>query len=186
MNPILLDFPDYFETERLFIRARKPGDGKEINTAIVETFEDLRLWMPWADHIPPLEETEEYARRAAADFITRKVLDFSIFLKDSNQFVGSIGLPRLDWRIPKFEIGYWIRKSQQSNGYAFEAAEGMTKFTFETLNAKRVEIRCDPNNVKSTRIAHKLCFDLEGVLRNDYISPSGHVRDTVVYAKIRD
>lgn len=185
MNPILLDIPDHIETERLYMRVRKDGDELQINEAIIETYDDLNKWMPWADHIPTLEESKEYTRTAIANFLTRKVLDFSILLKGTDTFIGSIGFPRLDWNIPKFEIGYWIRKSFQSKGYAVEAADSLTRFAFETLDAKRVEIRCDPENHKSKKIPEKLGFELEGILRKDFIIPSGEIRDTAVYAKIK-
>jgi len=58
VNPVLLDFPDSFETERLTIRSPMPGDGEELQAAVVESIDNLRPWMPWADHIPTVEEEE--------------------------------------------------------------------------------------------------------------------------------
>lgn len=40
MNPILLDFPDSFETERLLIRAPRAGDGKAVYDAIKLRFQN--------------------------------------------------------------------------------------------------------------------------------------------------
>ena len=62
MNPILVDFPESFESERLIIRAPQPGDGAEMNAAIRETFDDLKIWMPWAQEIPTIEESEANVR----------------------------------------------------------------------------------------------------------------------------
>ncbi|HLR62964.1 MAG TPA: hypothetical protein VK097_11090 [Lentibacillus sp.] len=39
MNPILLDIPEQFETERLLLRAPQSGDGVMVNKAIRESFE---------------------------------------------------------------------------------------------------------------------------------------------------
>lgn len=52
MNPILLDFPDSLESERLIIRCPRAGDGAMINAAIVESFAELTRWMPWARTLP--------------------------------------------------------------------------------------------------------------------------------------
>ncbi len=98
--------------------------------------------------------------------------------------VGSSGLHRINWDIPKFEIGYWCRKRFQGQGYITESTAAITKFAFETLGAKRVEIRCDPKNIRSRRIPERLGFELEGILRNDQLSPSGELRDTMIFAKI--
>ena len=84
-----------------------------------------------------------------------------------------------------FEIGYWCRKRFQRQGYITESTEAITKFAFEVLGAKRVEIRVDPNNVRSRRIPERLGFELEGTLRNDALSTSGELRNTLVFAKIQ-
>ena len=63
-NPILLDIPESFETERLLIRVPRAGDGPELNAAVLETFEGLQPWMPWAKERPSVEKSEENSRRA--------------------------------------------------------------------------------------------------------------------------
>ena len=39
--PILMDFPESFETERLLIRSPLPGDGPELHAAVRESIEEL-------------------------------------------------------------------------------------------------------------------------------------------------
>ncbi|HWR39101.1 MAG TPA: GNAT family protein [Patescibacteria group bacterium] len=53
-----------------------------------------------------------------------------------------------------------------------------------SLNAQRVEIRCDEKNVRSRAIAEKLGFSLEGIQRNDSLTPQGSLRNTAVYSII--
>ena len=186
MDALLLDFPESFESDRLTIRAPRSGDGAEINAAVQETFDDLKVWMPWAQQMPTLEESESFVRRSQSDFLARKDLVLFLFLKGTNTLVGGSGLHRINWDIPKFEIGYWCRKRFQGQGYITESTEAITTFAFETLGAKRVEIRCDSKNVRSRRIPDRLGFQLEGTFRNDSLSPAGELRDTLVFAKIRD
>ena len=185
MDALLLDFPESFESDRLTIRAPRPGDGLEINAAVRETFDDLKVWLPWARQIPTLEESEVFVRRGRCQFLAREDLTLFLFLKGTNTMVGSSGLHRIDWNIPKFEIGYWCRKRFQGQGYITESTEAIAKFAFETLGAKRMEIRCDTKNVRSRRIPDKLGFKLEGTFRNDVLSASGELRDTLVFAKIK-
>jgi RimJ/RimL family protein N-acetyltransferase len=185
MDALLLDFPESFESDRLTIRAPRAGDGTEIQAAVRETFDDLKLWMPWAQQMPTLEESEAFVRRAQCQFLARENLTLLLFLKGTGTIVGSSGLHGIDWDIPKFEIGYWCRKRFQGQGYITESTEAITNFAFETLGAKRVEIRCDSKNVRSRRIPDRLGFKLEGTLRNNSLSPSGELRDTLVFAKIK-
>ena len=87
--------------------------------------------------------TEESLRKAIAQFITREDLRFHLFSKETGEFVGSSGLHRIDWSIPKFEIGYWLSTEFEGNGYMTEAVQRIEQFAFEQLGARRVEIRCD-------------------------------------------
>ena len=185
MDTLLLDVPESFESTRLTLRAPRAGDGAEIHAAVEETFDDLKPWMPWAREMPTLEDSESHIRRAQCQFLAREDLTLLLFLKGTNTLVGCSGLHRIDWDIPKFEIGYWCRKRFQGQGYITESTETIAKFAFETLGAQRVEIRCDSKNVKSQRIPDRLGFTLEGTLRNNSLSTSGELRDTLVFAKIK-
>ena len=186
MDPLLLDFPESFESDRLTIRAPRVGDGAEVNAAIRETFDDLKIWMPWAQQMPTLEESEAFVRRAQCQFLEREDLTLLLFLKGTNTLVGGSGLHQINWDIPKFEVGYWCRKRFQGQGYITESTEAITTFAFDILGAKRVGIRCDSKNVKSRGIPDRLGFTLEGTLRHDSLSLTGGLRDTLIFAKIKD
>ena len=108
-DPILRDFPEQFESERLLIRAPFPGDGAEIHAAIAESLDELRPWMPWAHLDQSVEDVEANIRQARAEFLARHDLRLHVYLRDGGGFVGSSGLHRIDWDVPRFEIGYWIR-----------------------------------------------------------------------------
>ena len=184
MNPVVLDFPDTFETERLTIRSPMPGEGAEMQAAVAETLDDLRPWMPWADHVPTVEEDETLVRLARARFLTREDLALWLFLKGTHTLVGASGLHRIDWAVPRFEIGYWVRRRFGGRGYITEAVHGITRFAFETLGARRVEIRCDARNVRSRRVAERAGYALEATLHKHKVAPDGYLRDTLVYVRL--
>ena len=183
VNPVLLDFPDSFETERLTIRSPMPGDGAELQAAVAESIDDLRPWMPWADRVPTVEGYEEQARRGYARFLTREDLWLLLFLKGTHTLVGGSGLHRMDWDVPRFEIGYWVRRRFAGQGYITEAVRGVTCFAFETLGAHRVEIRCDARNEHSRRVAERTGFELEATLRKHAVAVDGSLRDTLIYVR---
>lgn len=183
MNPILMDFPDEIETARLIIRKPLPGDGKAVYQAMQASMSELKPWMPWAHRDQTEEDVEVNIRTAYAKFLSREDLRLHIFNKDTGEFIGASGLHRMKWEIPKFEIGYWIDTRQSGKGYITEAAEGIMNFAFNSLHAKRVEIRCDARNAKSRAVPERLGFTLEGILKNDDLSADGkEVRDTCIYA----
>jgi RimJ/RimL family protein N-acetyltransferase len=162
-----------------------PGDGTMVYEAIQASIEELKAWLPFAHFEQSESNTEANIREAHLKFLRREDLRLLIFLKDTQQFVGSSGLHRPNWSVPKFEIGYWIDTRLSGNGYMTEAVQGITNYAFTELKARRLEIRCDALNVRSQAIPEKLGFLLEGTLRNEDTSMDGkELRDTFVYAKI--
>jgi len=178
--------PVSFDTERLTIRAPRAGDGRVTNEAILETWEGLHEWMPWARVKPTVQESEMQACHAWRVFQAREELQYRMFLKGTHTVVGSSGLHRIDWSLPRFEIGYWCRKRFQGQGYVVETVRGLTTLAFETLGAVRVEIRCDARNDASARVAERAGYCLEGILRQDARAPDGSLRDTMVFGLVRD
>ncbi len=188
-KPILLDIPESFETERLIIRAPRAGDGAVMNAAMAETIQNLRRWlpMPWTQKLQTVAETEESVRRSSALWILREDMRMGLFRKSDGVYIGACGLHRIDWRIMQFEIGYWIRASVEGQGYVGEAVAGVTRFAFETLNAERIEIRCDSRNDRSAAVARKAGYPLEATLRhNDTTADGSALRDTLLFAMIRE
>ncbi|MFP7296445.1 GNAT family N-acetyltransferase [Neobacillus niacini] len=183
MKPILREFPEEFTTERLLIRKPLPGDGKAVYEAIQASLDELKPWMPWA-HLDQTElDVEANIRESYVKFLTREDLRLLVFKKDTGEFIASSGLHRIDWNVPKFEIGYWIDTRHSRKGYMMEATAAIANFAFNELKAMRVEIRCDSKNVKSRAIPEKLGFTLEGVLKNNSISVKGvELRDTCIFA----
>jgi len=184
--PVLIDLPETIETQRLVLRAPRPGDGAAINEAILETWDTLHRMMPWARERPSLEESEAKARQMSAAFVTRADLPMLAFRKDTGTLAGTTGLHRMDWEVPRFEIGYWIRSTCEGHGYVSEWVAALTRFAFATLGARRVEIHCSHRNLRSQRVAERCGYVLEGRLRNHGREATGELRDTMVYALVPD
>ncbi|RSK29346.1 N-acetyltransferase [Bacillus sp. HMF5848] len=164
-----------------------PGDGRAVYDAITASLSELKPWMPFAQNEQSMEDVEKNIREAHIDFIKREDLRLLIFLKDTNQLVASSGLHRIDWDVRRFEIGYWIDSRFSGHGYITEAVKGIENFAITELNARRLEIRCEPENVKSRAVAERLGYSLEGILRKDALSAdSEELRDTCVYGKVVD
>lgn len=184
MNPLLLDFPDSFDTERLTIRAPRVEDAQEVCEAVSESLAELRPWMPWAIEPPSLEFTIARLRHSLAKWITREDLLLHLYLKGTSTFVMGSGLHRIDWRSQKFEIGYWVRTPFAGQGFVTEAVNGITAFCFKHLHANRVEIRCDAQNIRSAAVAKRCGFLQEGILRHDSLGMNNELRSTLIFSKL--
>lgn len=185
MNPILMTIPESFESSRLLIRAPLFGDGAAVHEAVLESLDELRPWMPWANIAPTIEESEISIRKSRLEFLGRTDFRLLLFHKETGQLVGSSGLHRMDWQARSFEIGYWVRTSYAGQGYITEAVEAIANFAVQVLEANRIEIRCDARNKKSAKVAERGGFTLEGILRSEKWAVDGSLRDTMIFAKVR-
>lgn len=175
-------------TPRLLLRPPQIGEGAMVNAAIVESFDALSEFMPWAKTVPSIDDTEEFVRQAAGNWISKAnqepYLPLFIFDQATQQFIGSTGFHHLNWEIPAVETGYWLRTSQLGYGYMTEAVNALTQYAFKQLAVKRICITCDINNLRSKRIAERLNYTLEGILKSNRRHPlTNALSDTLVYAK---
>lgn len=185
MQPIRLDIPEQFKTDRLILQAPEVGDGAMVNEAIRESFDSLSQWMNWAVNLPEIEETEESVRFNRAKFMLRERFMFYMMEPITNRFIGTCSFVKVDWTALKFEIGYWIRTSAAGAGYMTEAVNGLTDYAAQHFGANRVEIHCDPRNTASRRVAERCGYHLEAVLVKSAVDPFKQIRDDCIYAKVR-
>jgi len=184
LKALLLEIPEVLETERLALRAPRAGEGAAVNQAIVESHAELRRWMPWAMEIPTIEQSEAFARESRAKWHARETLDFTWFRRGDGIVVGKGGLHTIDWSIPKFEIGYWVRSRCLGQGYATEATFALAEFARTRLGARRLEITADAVNPASRRVAEKCGFVLEGIRRFGRRNVDGELADSCMYARV--
>ena len=184
MKPFHLPLPR--ETERLALRTPLLTDAAAIQEALEESFADLRIWMDWATALQSIDDTRAHIEQHQTNYMSAEDFTVSAFLKDSGKFVLNAGLHPRNWRVPKFEIGYWCRTSMQGNGYVTEVVRELTSAAFRDMAAKRVEIRCDSRNQRSRRVAERVGYRLEAILRCDDRANDDSIRDTVIYTLVAE
>lgn len=185
MDPVLIDVPEVLETERFRLRVPRAGDGIALHAMQSATMAELRPWMPWAQQAPTPDDCEAWCRRAHARFLLREDLVWWAFERGGDAPLASVGLHRMDWSVPRFEIGYWRRTGSGGRGLVAEAVNALNRLCFDRLGARRVEIRMDDANVPSWRLAERCGFTLEALLRGDTLNPDGAPRSTRIYARVR-
>ena len=178
------NIPKAIQSERLDIRCPQPGDAALVHAAAVESYEEIRHWLPWAKELPTLADFERTEREARDKYRSGEDLRFNLFLKGTDSYVGGSGLHRIDWSVPRFEIGYWLRTSMTGRGYITEAVRRVNEFAFDTLGARRVEIRCSTRNTPSRRVAERAGFPIESIMRNERREHDGSLCDTCIYALV--
>lgn len=182
-RPILLDLPIEMKSNRLSMRIVRSGDGKMINEAVRESFENLNKWFDWASVVPSVDDTEEVVRKISAQFILRERITF-IFMNDK-KLLGMCGVERTNWDIPSGELGYWCRSSEHGKGYTTEAVTMVSEYAFKNLKLNRLTIITLEKNKASCRVAEKAGYILEtkakGVIKNPHTT---NLENGCIYSKI--
>jgi RimJ/RimL family protein N-acetyltransferase len=186
----MLTLPIHIQSRRLLIRTPTPADAEAMQEAITESLPELQRWMPWAQEPLTLEAQRE--RLAGVEARQQpggeRPTDLAVLLfeLETGELVGASGLHRIDWSVPSFEIGYWLRTRRTGEGLMTEAVVALAAHAFEELNALRVEIRTSTRNQASRRVAERAGFTQEAILRQDSREVDGTLRDTVIYTRIRE
>ena len=185
------DFPMPIETPRLVMHppVLSPKSVNEYVEAVSESMNEISLWLPWAKYYPSASQTESYIATCNDSWLARDNNNIGLPLwlidKKTQKFVGNITMWNIVWEIPKFEFGYWVRTTETNKGYITEAVNALTRYFFLQLGVRRIEIRCEKENIHAQRIPEKLAFEREAILKNSTIAVAdGKLTDTVIYARI--
>ena len=176
--------PREIRTARLCLRLPALDDARALNAAIVASHEALSAWMDWAVQPQTLAQTTEFIRGSLDGWAQERELNLLMVTSDTDEIIGATGYPRLDWNVPRFEIGYWCRSDRTGRGYVSEATWALARHAFESLAANRVELRMDEKNRRSWAVAERLGFRHEATLRNEVRVPDGSLRDTRIYGAV--
>ena len=89
----------------------------------------------------------------------------TVFKRSHGELVGIIGTHQIHWINRTVSIGYWLGEGYQGKGIMTKACKAVIQYLFEECGLHRIEIRAAVDNQKSRRIAERLSFSLEGILR---------------------
>lgn len=185
MNRLLVDFVETIDTPRLQLRVPRDGDGPGVFASVQGSLDELIPWMPWATKAYAPEDAEAWCRKARADFHAREQLQFMLFERSSSKHVGNIGAFKFNFDVPKCEIGYWLATNRTGRGYMSEALRSLSDYLLVVHAFRRIEVRCDAENVRSARVAERAGFTLEGTFACESRDVNARLRDTRVYARVQ-
>lgn len=154
-------------TPNYMLRPFRRRDLASVDTAIRASLPDLALYLPWAVDYNK-NTTAYFIRDSAAAWAEARAFDFTIRnAADPQDHLGNVSV----WWVSRpngvGEIGYWIRSDATSNGICTEATANVVQIGFEELGMHRITLRIAAGNLASERVAEKLGFAHEGVLRDE-------------------
>jgi len=145
--------------------------------AIVEACNDpeIQHWIP----LIPRPYTEEDASAFVRGDVPR-IGQQQFAITEGGRLVGSIGMGVNESRTG--HIGYWCAPQARGRGVTTRALRLLSDYAFSELALERLELLTDPDNRASQRVAEKVGFQREGVLRSHLLHPDGRRRDSVMFS----
>ena len=142
--------------------------------------EDRDIWQIYANNFGP----EGFD--ASIDLYTGNPRNRTFVLFDGDVLAGMSSFLGIDEGRQVLEIGgTYYRPKIRGTGFNRRVKNMMLERAFAS-GIRRVEFRVDRRNVRSQAAMKKLSAVREGIMRADRITWNGHVRDTVLFAILRD
>jgi ribosomal-protein-serine acetyltransferase len=176
MNPLLLDPPTEFSSERLLLRRYRPDDAALYYHMLRANWDHLYEFLP--SELVDVQNAEDVAvviRRHNAEWELRSLFIFGVWEQATGSYVGESYLANPDWKVPCIETGYFLVRNSTGKGYATEAARATVRYAFEHLKVSRVELQIRADNTASMRVAERCGFTLEGRHRQRHRMKAGPV-----------
>ena len=142
--------------------------------------EDGEIWEIYANNFGPDGFDD------SIDFYTSSPRNRTFVLFDGAELAGMSSYLGIDEGRQVLEIGgTYYRPHLRGTGLNRRIKDMMIGRAFES-GIRRVEFRVDLRNARSQAAMRKIGAVREGVLRADRITWTGHVRDTVLFAILKD
>jgi RimJ/RimL family protein N-acetyltransferase len=150
------DIPTRIECDELIIRRYERNDAAALVDAVIESVNELSLWMPWAKYEPQtVVQREELIDTWNNEWAQRTNFTMGIF--ENDLCVGGTGL-HLRGEEGTLDIGYWVRSSHVGRGIARRSSSALTTLALSLPEVSVVSIAHDIANVRSQRIPESLGF----------------------------
>ncbi|MHC5597906.1 MAG: GNAT family N-acetyltransferase [Nostoc sp.] len=139
------------ETDRLLLREMSLSDLDALLLVLGDA-ESMRYYPKPFDR----EMVEKWIDRHCRSYAQHGLGLWAMVLKATGEVIGDCGLV---WQEveghQELEIGYHVRRDQQMQGYATEAAYTCQDYAFNVLGRHRVISLIRPENIPSRRVAEK-------------------------------
>jgi RimJ/RimL family protein N-acetyltransferase len=136
---------------------------------------EVARWIPTIPH--------PYTRDDAIAFLKGEVAPAhtALAIELSGDVVGGIGMG-LNSHEYRATMGYWVAARARGQGICTRALRLLSRHALEELELQRVDLVTDPDNLASQRVAEKVGFQREGILRAHLRHPDGRIRDSVMFS----
>ncbi len=178
----LSSFPQTIKTQRLVLRTVAPTmeNAKQIFNIIEQNREYLTAWQGHFGALKTVDDVLAYLNKRANQIKNNEGICFYIFRGDN--IIGRIRF--FDIKDNSCEIGYWLIKSENGNGYMGEALCALEQELFK-FGFDKIVLDIDGGNAPSENLAKRNGYKLEKRLPMASWAKCVGKCDSLIYVKKR-
>lgn len=128
-----------------------------------------------------IDEASKIIESFGKGFHSKRSIRWGMILKETGEFIGSVGLNNLNIVSKKAEVGYELHPSYWGKGLTTEAVKAVLQYSFDELDLYRMGAVTYPQNTASTNLLEKIGFQKEGLLRG-YLFQYNRSHDASVFS----
>ena len=156
-------------TEYFIIDKLKPTDSNKLYQFMFDNKERLKLFFPVTLEMnSSLDKTEEYISIKNKEIEEKTNFTFSIRNKNTDKIAGLIIIKKIDWDIKQGEFAYCIGSEFEGKRLTSFAVKEMSKFAFNDLRLKTLQIISHKTNFGSVKVAENNGFIWQRTLLNEF------------------
>jgi ribosomal-protein-serine acetyltransferase len=163
--------------DHILLRTYEPADAAELFNAVNNSRKHLHTWLDWVDKTTRQEHSEQFIQQSLHQLDTQEALALGIFY--DGKIIGGIGMHEWQQHTKRVQIGYWIIKEFEGKNIIYNCLTKFVAFLFEKIGLNKIEIHFAASNKRSAKVASRLGFKIEGVIRQSTIR-NGLPEDMVV------
>ena len=154
-------------TPRFTLRPFRRRDVGALHDAIVASRGDLQQWLPWANSYDR-SVAQRFIRDSASAWAEGRAFDFAVTSSEEpGRHLGNLSSWWTSRQNGIGEIGYWIRSDMTGQRVGTEVTARAIQIGFEEMDCHKLVLRIAVGNVGSERIAERVGFTYEGILRDE-------------------
>lgn len=157
-------------------------DAEQLHQFIIDNSERLKRYFPVTlSSNNTLEKSIEYITIKNKEIEDRTNFTYAIRDKNNQQIAGLIILKKVDWDKKQGEFAYCIGSQFERQGLTSFAVKEMTKFAFDELGLKTLQIMAHKTNFGSIKVAENNGFVWQKTARNEFTPVNEEPLDMELY-----
>lgn len=149
--------------EDVELRLLQLTNADEFCSLINDNQDHLKPWFSWAWEDADIASVKDYIQNMLRTFADTGGFDSGIWC--NGKLIGLVGITHVDKKNRRSELAYWLAEDFVGRGLARLATCAVIDYIFSEMELNRIDIRVDPDNVRSKALIKNLGGVYEGTLR---------------------